>query len=229
MFYDALWGRSRLVGPECFNTWPVVQGLAGASGRRLEIGPGLRPRLPIADTFFVDVSTEALARLRDRGGRVSLAPASAMPFPDVTFDLACAFDIVEHIEDDDACFAELARLLRPGGALLLSVPLHPSRWSRFDEIVGHCRRYDPTGLTETLRRHGLAIEQSAAFGMRPRSAALAGLGMDLLARHPAHGFWCYNNLLMPLAIKRQKPLTFETGFVASDQVDDALLICRRSR
>jgi SAM-dependent methyltransferase len=228
-FFDALWRKSRMVGPECFNTWPVVQSLLGEAGRRLEIGPGLRPRLPIADTFFVDISTEALSRLRDRGGYVALAPVTAMPFPDVSFDLVCAFDIVEHVEDDDACFSELARLAKPGSIMLLSVPLHPSRWSRFDDIVGHYRRYDPLLLAEKLQRCGFVIERSTPFGMRPRSSSLASIAMDLLARHPVQGFWCYNNLLLPLAIKRQKPLKLYNGVVASDQSDDLLLLCRRSR
>jgi len=228
-FYDTLWRKSRLVGPECFNTWAVVQSLLRESEQRLEIGPGLRPRLPIADTVFIDISAEALSRLRDRGGYVALAPVTAMPFPDATFDLVCAFDIVEHVEADDVCFSELARLAKPGSIMLLSVPLHPSRWSRFDDIVGHYRRYDPTLLTEKLRRYGFVIERSAPFGMRPRSSSLSSIGMDLLARHPAQGFWCYNNLLLPFAIKRQKPLKLCDGVVAADQCDDVLLLCRRSR
>jgi SAM-dependent methyltransferase len=228
-FYDALWRKSRLVGPECFNTWPVVQTLLGEGPRRLEIGPGLHPRLPVAETFFIDISKEALSRLRERGGYAALAPATALPFPDAAFDLLCAFDIVEHIEDDDACFSELARLARPGSALLLSVPLHASQWSRFDDIVGHYRRYDPMLLTEKLQRHGFEIVRSAPFGMRPRSSSLATFAMDLLARHPAQGFWCYNNLLLPLAVKLQKPLKFGKGIVASDQCDGLFLLCRRSR
>jgi SAM-dependent methyltransferase len=228
-FYDALWRQSRLMGPECFNTWPVVQTLLSEGAHRLEIGPGLHPRLPVAGTFFVDISKEALSRLRERGGYVARAPATALPFPDVTFDLLCAFDIVEHIEDDEACFSELARLARPGSAMLLSVPLHASRWSRFDDVVGHYRRYDPMLLAEKLQRHGFEISRSAPFGMRPRSSSLATFAMDLLARHPAQGFWCYNNLLLPLAVKLQKPLKFGNGIVASDHCDGLFLLCHRSR
>jgi hypothetical protein len=67
-FYDALWSASYLVPPQRFNTWPLLSGLAAAAPARLEIGPGLRPRLPAADTHFVDVSRPALSRLKDRGG-----------------------------------------------------------------------------------------------------------------------------------------------------------------
>jgi SAM-dependent methyltransferase len=226
-FYDGLWRDSHLVAPERFNTWPIVQPLVALGGERLELAPGLRPRLPMADTHFVDISAAALGPLRDRGGRVALAAATAMPFPAASFHLLAAFDIIEHLDDDDAGFAELARLAVPGGRLLLSVPLHMSRWSRFDDIVGHCRRYDPRQLVAKLRRHGFAAERSAAFGMRPRWSWLASLGMDLLARHPRRGCWCYNKILLPWAIMRQHPLRLTEGVVAAADIDDLLLLCRR--
>ena len=67
-FYDALWTDARLVEPERFNTWPLVHCLVAQSRRRLEVAPGMRPRLPIEGTHFVDTSAPALARLRERGG-----------------------------------------------------------------------------------------------------------------------------------------------------------------
>ena len=51
-FYDALWTDARLVGPERFNTWPLVSALVAQSHRRLEIAAGLRPRLAGADQGF---------------------------------------------------------------------------------------------------------------------------------------------------------------------------------
>ena len=66
-FYDALWTDARLVEPERFNTWPLVRRLVAQSQQRLEVAPGLRPRLPIEGTHFVDLSAPALAKLRERG------------------------------------------------------------------------------------------------------------------------------------------------------------------
>ena len=63
-FYDPLWRDAQLVQPERFNTWPLVSGLASRVARRLEVAPGLRPRLPLADTQFADISVPALACLR---------------------------------------------------------------------------------------------------------------------------------------------------------------------
>jgi hypothetical protein len=67
-FYDALWSDARLIEPERFNTWPLVRSLLAPAQRRLEVAPGLRPRLPIEDTQFIDISAPALAKLGARGG-----------------------------------------------------------------------------------------------------------------------------------------------------------------
>ena len=98
-FYDVLWTDARLIEPERFNTWPLVCSFVPQSRRRLEVAPGLRPRLPIEGTQFVDISTPALARLRERGASVVRGAISSLPFPASTFDLVCAFDIVEHVDE----------------------------------------------------------------------------------------------------------------------------------
>ena len=78
-FYDALWSAGYLVPPHRFNTWQELSGLAATATARLEVGPGLRPRLPVYGTHFVDVSGPALARLRVRGGAVRASRADAVP------------------------------------------------------------------------------------------------------------------------------------------------------
>src|ERR1700761_6081050 len=128
-FYDSLWSGSRLVEPDRFNTWPLVESLLPPSGLRLEVAPGLRPRLPIEGTQFVDISAPALERLRARGGRVTLGEVTALPFGDATFDLVCALDIIEHVDDDDSALSEITRVTKPGGTLMISTPLHPARWT----------------------------------------------------------------------------------------------------
>ncbi len=226
-FYDRLWTDANLARPDRFSTWPLVRSLLAGAAARLEIAPGLRPRLPIQGTCFLDVSVPALSRLREQGGVTACATASSLPLPDRHFGLLCALDVVEHVEDDAAAFAELARVARPGAILLLSVPLHRSAWSAFDEIVGHGRRYDPGELLATLAEHGFAVERSAAFGMRPRSTRLLTLGMWFLARRPAHAMKWYNRLLFPLALRRQKPLTLHDGLLEMDAVQEVFLVCRR--
>jgi SAM-dependent methyltransferase len=224
-FYDRLWSGARLVGPERFNTWPLVSGLAGAA--RLEVGPGLRPRLAVGGTYFVDVSAAALARLRRAGGHAALGDVTALPFPAACFDVVCALDIVEHVDDDDAAFAELARVARPGAALLISVPLHQKHWSGFDVMVGHRRRYEPATLLALLAAHGLAPRRSATFGMRPRASALVDVGMWFLARQPERALWWYNRVFMPIGLRRQPRLALRDGLIPTADIDEVLLLCER--
>ncbi len=74
---------------------------------------------------------------------------------DQTFDLVCAFEVLEHIEDDMTAVKEWASRVRPGGWLMLSVPADQHRYGPWDELVGHFRRYDPGELTKLLANCGL--------------------------------------------------------------------------
>jgi SAM-dependent methyltransferase len=226
-FYDALWTDARLVGPESFNTWPLVCSLASQSERRLEVAPGLRPRLPLEGTQFVDMSVPAVSKLRAHGASAVLGLVSSLPFPDGAFDLVCAFDIVEHVDDDDDALSELARVAAPGATLLLSVPLHPSHWSAFDDFVGHRRRYQPERLLEKLAEHGFSLDQSAVYGMQPKSSRLLDLGMWCLTHRRETAMWWYNHVFMPFGLRFQKELALVSGMVGTEGVDEVLLVCKK--
>ena len=226
-FYDLLWSGARLVEPTRFNTWPLVNSLLPRSQRQLEIAPGLRPRLPIGSTQFVDISLPAVATLRARGASALLALVSSLPFAAGSFDLVCTLDIVEHVDDDDAALSEIARVAAPGAVLLLSAPLHPSRWTAFDDFVGHRRRYEPEELMSKLARHGLSVERSGVYGMQPRSSRLLDLGIWWLTHHRERAMWWYNRALMPLGLRFQKKLTLAPGMIDAAAVDEVLLVCRK--
>ncbi len=226
-FYDGLWSGTRLVQPQRFNTWPLVSELAAACPQRLEIGPGMRPRLPLENTHFADISEPALQALSAHGGHAESASITSLPYADQSFDLVCALDIIEHVEDDESAMSELARVAAPGACVLISTPLHPAYWSTFDEIVGHYRRYVPAELIDLLDRNGLKIEQSAIFGMKPKSTRLSSLGLWFLKRDRAVALKVYNHILMPLGLRLQKPLDLVPGLPVTDGVDEILLVCRR--
>jgi SAM-dependent methyltransferase len=226
-FYDSLWSGSRLVEPDRFNTWPLVQSLLPCSGLRLEVAPGLRPRLPIEATHFVDISAPALERLRARGGRVTLGEVTALPFASATFDLVCALDIIEHVDDENSALSEISRVTKPGGMLLISTPLHPARWTPFDDFVGHKRRYEPPCLLAKLAEQHLAVERSAVFGMQPRSSFLLDMGMWWLRHDRERAMWWYNRAFMPIGLRFQKPLELVAGMIPTDSVDEIFLVCRK--
>jgi len=227
-FYDPLWADTRLVEPEQFNTWPLVRDLVVQAERRIEVAPGLRPRLPIAGTQFVDLSVPAVAKRRARGAAAVVGLVSRLPFAGGSFDLVCALDIVEHVDDDTGVLAELSRISAPGAALLLSVPLHPSQWTAFDDFVGHRRRYEPEQLLEMLAACGFIVERSAVFGMQPESSRLLDMGMWFLTHRRQRAMWLYNRVLMPLGVRFQKRLELVSGMVATEKVDEVLLLCRKA-
>jgi SAM-dependent methyltransferase len=226
-YYDSLWRDTRLVEPHRFNTWPLVQSLVARSRQRLEVAPGLRPRLPIPQTQFVDISVPALRALARKGGYVAQAQISSLPFAAATFDLVCAFDVIEHVEDHVRALAELHRVTTPGGMLLLSMPLHASHWTTFDELVGHCRRYDPVELQAMLARQGLAVRQSGVYGMQPKSSRLLDLGMWWMQKDRQKAMWWYNHILMPLGVMFQRPLKLLPGMIDTSLVDEFVMVCQK--
>ena len=139
----------------------------------LEIGCGqgaLGVRL--ADRFHYlgvepDESSFAVAERRMAAmphGDVRNVLVSELP-ADQTFDLACAFEVLEHIEDDSAALHEWATRLRPNGWLLLSVPAHQRRFGPADELVGHFRRYDPPAMASLLTACGFTDVTTRLYGM----------------------------------------------------------------
>ena len=71
-----------------------------------------------------------------------------LPFRTASMDWVCAFDVLEHLDDDRAAMAEMVRVCRPGGRIWITVPALPMLWSDHDRANQHRRRY----LASTLRR-----------------------------------------------------------------------------
>ncbi len=227
-FYSRLWKSARFVDPEQFNTWPLVSELSRSATRRLEVGPGLHPRLPTEGTHFLDLCDNALGQLAARGGLTARGDVTRLPYATNAFDLVCAFDIIEHVEDHNAALSELARVLSHGGTLLLAIPLHPERWTSFDAIVGHARRYSPDEILLALRDHGLALERSAPYGMQSNCSMLLRFTASGFLHMPRFTIFLYNHFVMPLGLALQKPLRFREGMLDTARVDEVLLVCRRT-
>jgi SAM-dependent methyltransferase len=64
-----------------------------------------------------------------------------LPFDDQSFDLVCAFDVIEHVEDDQLAVSEMKRVSKNNGVLFITVPTFMSLWSHHDVINHHFRRY----------------------------------------------------------------------------------------
>ncbi len=96
-----------------------------ARGRRvLEVGCGTglilgRLAQHAARACGVDLSPGMLRAAHRRGLQVALASATRLPFPDASFDLVCSFKVLAHVPDIKGALAEIARVTRPGGQLVL--------------------------------------------------------------------------------------------------------------
>lgn len=104
----------------------------------------------------LDSSEDAIRFCAAKGfGDVRKGDIHAMPFAPASFELVLATDIIEHVEDDEAALAEIARVLVPGGIALITVPTFPSLWGLQDRVAHHKRRYRLRRLVAAIRRAGL--------------------------------------------------------------------------
>jgi SAM-dependent methyltransferase len=84
--------------------------------------------------------------------------------PDAAFDGAVCAEVLEHLDDDAAALGELARVLRPGGLLLVTVPANPYRYDWTDRWAGHRRRYTAEGLGASIAAAGFADVDVRGWG-----------------------------------------------------------------
>lgn len=139
-------------------------------GSLLEIGCGtgvvlkaIRTEFPETQLVGADLSEDAIAIARQRvAAEFVQFDAVRVPFRD-EFDVVCAFDVLEHIDDDQAALNELAAAVRTGGGVLIMVPQHKWLWSAADEYGHHRRRYTKKEIESKVRSAGLAIVRSTGW------------------------------------------------------------------
>jgi SAM-dependent methyltransferase len=209
--------------------WAVVEPLlAGLKPRTvLEIGCGqgaVGARIARHATYTgvePDPASAALAaaRIGRRGGTVLTGDAGVIPWGQ-TWDVVCAFEVLEHIEDDAAALRTWTKHVRKGGHVVLSVPEDPDRFGPSDVQVGHFRRYTEDSLGEVLTGAGLHVTTLQHYGWplgylleaashRAARRALAGSGDEPAERAVGSGGW-----LQPGAIAGQVLRIGATPFAA---------------
>jgi SAM-dependent methyltransferase len=163
--------------------------------RILEIGCGTGNTLRVLSSvctrgcvYGMDVQIEGLRLARDRTARpVIQADIRRAPFAaPIRFDAVGMFDVLEHIEEDEAVLAAIRSQLAPDGLLLLTVPAGPELWSIFDVAAHHRRRYTAAELQRKLTGSGFIPEYLSPFmallyplmWVRRRFSALASLDQD---------------------------------------------------
>jgi SAM-dependent methyltransferase len=158
-------GRNRLIQDFVREWFPEA-------GNVLEVGcgsgyvlGGLRAVLPSAKIVGSEISADGLSYAAARVSppcQFLQMDARAIPYRN-EFDLIGAFDVVEHIDEDEVVLAEIRRALRPHGGALFTVPQHPRLWSRADDIARHRRRYARRELADKLKRAGFVVLRDTSF------------------------------------------------------------------
>lgn len=170
--------------------------------RVLEVGTGTGANLPVLNALGVqqvigcDASEEALRySARSYNGPLAVADAVRLPFKDSSFDLLMAADVIEHLDDDRAALAEFVRVLKPGGAFILTVPAFPALWGPQDVVSHHRRRYQRQSFLELVTNARLRILTCFYF--------------NYLLFVP---IWAARKLLLALGIAVQSENAINTGF-----------------
>jgi SAM-dependent methyltransferase len=137
----------------------------------LEVGCGggvvlaaIAEALPDIRLVGGELYEEGLAVARRRLPDVELKALDArnLPYED-EFDVVGAFDVIEHIDEDEQVLAQMVRAARPGGGVLVLVPQHRWLWSEHDQIVEHRRRYTRKELVSKAKGVGIEVEQVTSF------------------------------------------------------------------
>jgi SAM-dependent methyltransferase len=136
-----------------------------------EVGCGTGVVLKAMRDRFPDLSLEGaepfaagveVAQSRLPGVRVHRLDGRALPFAE-EFDVVGAFDVLEHVREDDVVLAEMHKVLKPRGGILVSVPQHPRLWSAVDEFSRHQRRYRKGDLVAKIESAGFEILRTSSF------------------------------------------------------------------
>lgn len=150
--------------------WALAEKV-GKFGCFLEIGCGtgfvleaIHRAYPEARLCGSDYFDEALAIAHARVPTADLCRIDATTMQDrERYDVIGAFDVIEHIDQDESALHNMARALRQGGRLMLTVPQHQWLWSSYDVQSGHVRRYSRGEIVSKLRYAGLHVGYVGSF------------------------------------------------------------------
>ena len=155
-------GRRRIIRAE------LAQLALPAHARVLDAGCGsgrtLQELAGYGDVHGIELDEGAAELARSRGqGEVLVGRLEALPWAQDSFDLITCLDVIEHTPDDRATLAELLRVTKPSGYMLVTVPAYQALWSLHDEANHHYRRYGRRTLREAAHAAGWTVIRMSSF------------------------------------------------------------------
>lgn len=112
----------------------------------------------------IDYSLDAALHAHRSGLPAVVGDMTRMPFRTGAFDGVTTGETLEHLDDDSAAANEIARVVRSGGTVIVTVPALDVLWSSSDDYYEHRRRYSRGALTEMFRRAGFAVAKASFWG-----------------------------------------------------------------
>lgn len=125
---------------------------------------GIQREFPQLSLSGGDISIEGLRYAERRLPGVLLFQMDARHIPfENEFDVIGAFDVLEHIAEEDIVLSQMFHATKPGGGIILTVPQHQFLWSYVDEYSCHKRRYARKELVEKVERAGFEVIRATSF------------------------------------------------------------------
>lgn len=125
---------------------------------------GITQAFPKARTAGSEIYTAGLVFAAKRLPGVELLQMDARKLPyEAEFDVVAAFDVIEHILEDELVLQNFHRAVKPGGGCVITVPQHQWLWSPVDEAACHQRRYSAWELHAKVEAAGFRIVRSTSF------------------------------------------------------------------
>ncbi len=121
----------------------------------------VKREIPRATLVGADYTLGTLHQLARRIDGVALVrfDLARCPLPSAVFDAAVLLNVLEHIEDDAGAVAQLHRIVKPGGAVIVEVPAAPHLYDAYDRELRHFRRYTLEGLCRLFEQAGFVVER----------------------------------------------------------------------
>ena len=153
------------------------------------------PRLTVTDIHRSALA--ALGERFDRDPRVTVMPLDLTAPPAGTHSALVALNVLEHIADDVSGLRGAVRLVRPGGLVTVVVPAFGFAMSRFDQEIGHHRRYTVASLRAAFRQAGLVPVEVRYLNAAGLVAWVAGMKWLRLAPHEGPAVRIWDALMVP--------------------------------
>jgi len=125
---------------------------------------GIAKAIPSIRLAGSEIFSDGLAYAAGRVAEAELFQMDARRIPfDSEFDVIGAFDVLEHISEDEVVLSEMYRATVKGGGIVLTVPQHAFLWSQQDVHACHVRRYEAADLMRKVERAGFVVERTTSF------------------------------------------------------------------